>query len=377
MTNSDDCSWSVYVHTNRFNNKHYVGVTHKQPEKRWQNGYGYKTQPFFNAIQKYGWENFDHEIVAGNLTKDEALNFEQLLIEKLDSFIWSNGYNASIGGGVPAFEATPIVQFDLRGNFIAEYDGIYKAERKFGIPSSNIVACCNGTTARAHGYIWKYKRDVDDFDAFKNGLDATQYDVCEPIYQFDMEKNFIAEYPSACAASKHNNKWLSCSILENCRGKYKQACGYIWKFKKDVPDIQEFQREPYDLKKRHWGGNVVLQFDLDGRFIREFSSAKEAAKLYGCDTHTITYACSGRTKSGVGYLWRYKKDYNGEITAYVKHEPFHKRVSQYDLLDNFIAEYESVSDAARCMNVGLSCIRAACNGRQKTAYGYKWKYIDC
>ena len=93
-------SYYVYRHMNKINGKSYIGMTCQQPERRWQkNGQGYnaKTQTkFFNAIQKYGWENFEHEILFSNLTFEEAVLKEKELIDYYDSF--SNGYNSSLGG---------------------------------------------------------------------------------------------------------------------------------------------------------------------------------------------------------------------------------------------------------------------------------------
>lgn len=43
----------VYKHTSP-SNKVYIGMTTVQPEERWNNGWGYKKQPFFNAILKCG-----------------------------------------------------------------------------------------------------------------------------------------------------------------------------------------------------------------------------------------------------------------------------------------------------------------------------------
>ena len=68
--------WCVYTHTNKINGKKYVGQTCQIPEKRWKNGNGYKRNPYFyNAIQKYGWDNFEHQILASDLTLEEASQY--------------------------------------------------------------------------------------------------------------------------------------------------------------------------------------------------------------------------------------------------------------------------------------------------------------
>lgn len=91
--------YCVYVHTNKLNGKMYVGQTCQEPEKRWANGSTYRGSVYFyKAIQKYGWDNFNHEIIASNLTRDEANHFEELLIQKLDTMNPENGYNLKSGG---------------------------------------------------------------------------------------------------------------------------------------------------------------------------------------------------------------------------------------------------------------------------------------
>lgn len=92
-------NYCVYCHTNNINGKKYIGMTKYSPEKRWGKGKYYKSCiAFHNAIIKYGWDNFFHEIVATNLTKEEAQNFERLLIEKLDTRNPLYGYNIRVGG---------------------------------------------------------------------------------------------------------------------------------------------------------------------------------------------------------------------------------------------------------------------------------------
>lgn len=88
--------WTVYKHTAP-NGKVYIGITGQKVKKRWQNGHGYEGQIFYRAIKKYGWENINHEILFEGLTKKQAGEMEQHLIEKYDCII-PKGYNKSKGG---------------------------------------------------------------------------------------------------------------------------------------------------------------------------------------------------------------------------------------------------------------------------------------
>lgn len=102
----EDAKWTVYIHivpkelSGYDHDKYYVGITsQKNPKNRWHGGSGYKQNVhFYRAIQKYGWNNIQHEIIANNLTKDEACNMEITLIAKLKSNDYHYGYNISSGG---------------------------------------------------------------------------------------------------------------------------------------------------------------------------------------------------------------------------------------------------------------------------------------
>ena len=91
-------NYTVYKHTSP-KGLVYVGITTKKPEYRWSNGNGYKpNKHFYNAILKYGWDNFKHEIIATGLSKETACKLEQVLIAEYDSTNPAKGYNHSIGG---------------------------------------------------------------------------------------------------------------------------------------------------------------------------------------------------------------------------------------------------------------------------------------
>lgn len=366
----ENAIWTVYLHTNKINGKYYVGITSKSVNERWQNGYGYCGQVFYRVIKKYGWNNFDHEIIAEHLTREEASAMEQVLILKLNSM--ENGYNMSPGGinQPPIIETRSVYQFDIHGNLVNEYSSIAEASAKLGIPSPNIICSCTGKVNRAGKYIWKYKDEIPDIEEFKKSIDISIYDNLEPIYQFDMNQNFIKEYSSATEANRINPKWYSNSILDSCRGKYKYSCGYIWRFKKDVPDIEVFKQTPIDFTRKTYKGKPVCQYDLNGNLIKEYTSTREAADALNCDIHTITYACSGRTKTGKGYVWKYK-----DKDAVIQFKQ-RKCVLQFNLNGELLNEFSSVQEASKQSGYAISSITSACNGRVKSCGGYVWRYKD-
>lgn len=97
MEELNNNNFTVYMHISP-SGKRYIGMTSMLPEKRWRNGEGYKNQVFFRAIQKYGWNNFEHVIVKDNLNQEEASQLEIDLIKRYKTNKSDYGYNVSLGG---------------------------------------------------------------------------------------------------------------------------------------------------------------------------------------------------------------------------------------------------------------------------------------
>jgi hypothetical protein len=285
------------------------------PTKRWgKNGAGYKDNCYFwRAIQKYGWENFKHEILFEDLTKEEACKKEIELISIYNSTNPTNGYNLSTGGegggaGVCVSEETKqkiseilgrvVLQFSKNGELLSEYASIGIAANKFNISTKIINDCCNKNRKSAGGYIWRYK-DL--------------YDPNEII-------------------------------------------------------IYDAQINPTP--------KTVVQFDKSGNFISQYQHAYEAELMTGVRQNSICNCCIGKVKSAGGYIWKYLSDYNpnDKIIYYDKTAP--KTILQFDLDGNFIAEYESMSIASELTNISVACISRCCNNKRKTSGGYVWKYKE-
>lgn len=90
----------VYKHTSP-HGKVYIGITCQLPCQRWARGEGYRNNwHFYNAIKKYGWDNFAHEILFKDLTNAEAAKKEADLIALYRSNEDQYGYNRDAGNGV-------------------------------------------------------------------------------------------------------------------------------------------------------------------------------------------------------------------------------------------------------------------------------------
>ena len=282
-------NYCVYIHISP-SGKRYVGQTGKKPEYRWDNGKGYLSknkngkynQPAFaNAILKYGWDNFSHEIIASNLTKKEADNLERTLIKQLDTMNYKYGYNCAEGGscgaiseetkkklseahkgkvlseehrrkmsesirgeknhnyGKPRSEETKrkikaaqktrkVVQYTLRGELIKIWDCMSDASRELGI--CNIDICCAGRHKTAGGFIWRYYGDelTKEYIIFCNKR-KPRIKIKNRIAQYSLSDELIYVFENLMEAELKTNINDS-NILACCKGKRKSAGGYIWKY---------------------------------------------------------------------------------------------------------------------------------------------------
>lgn len=105
----------MYKHTTP-NGKVYIGITGKNPLRRWDGGRGYQSQPrFYRAVLKYGWDNIKHEVMFDGLTKAEACEIERKQIAAHNSNDPQHGYNLSSGGECAAQGVCHFIGFEKDG----------------------------------------------------------------------------------------------------------------------------------------------------------------------------------------------------------------------------------------------------------------------
>lgn len=210
-------TFGVYMHKNKINNKVYIGITCQKPiSTRWKNGNGYKKSPlFYNAIQKYGWNNFEHIILFENLTKEEAEQREQSLIKKYKSDKRKYGYNIQKGGGIT--NLSELTKYKLKICNIGKH---HSEETKKKMSLSHIgKQNCLG-----------YKHDEKVKEKHRQLWNGKRNPRAKTINQYDLDGNYIKTFATMKEALIELNIKSSCHISDCCRGKRNKCYGYIWKY---------------------------------------------------------------------------------------------------------------------------------------------------
>lgn len=159
------------------------------------------------------------------------------------------------------------------------------------------------------------------------------------------------------------------------------------------------RKKGYRIEKKF---KPVVQLSLSGEFLQEFASIRDASEyinIKNCHVN-ISNVCKGKRDTANGYRWMYSEDYykycvNKNITDVpervqkmlrnieLKKEKniirpsFCKKIVQMDLESNVIHQFDSVKEAADFLKKSRTSISQCLNGKRKSAFGYKWKYLDC
>lgn len=173
--------YSLYKITNLLNNKNYIGVTNRNPEKRFAEHKKPSSKSFISkAIQSDGIENFSFEVLLTNIEDNRISSLECEYIKKYNSLL-PNGYNADLGGveyhkhsdyikqiisekgmgNKNSKYVADVFMYDKQGNLLNRFQTAREAARYLGNESKNVGInyCLNGKQKTAYGYIWKYDKD--------------------------------------------------------------------------------------------------------------------------------------------------------------------------------------------------------------------------
>ena len=222
------------------------------------------------AIRKYGAEAFEIEEIekCDDSLLDER---EKYWIKFYDTV--HKGFNMAYGGaGTPRYDSSDFLREWNNGLSVTEI--------------SKKLGTCDRTVS-AH----LINGGVTKEEIRKRGYES----IKGKVYQYDLDGNYIAEYPTAAAAERAFKRNGIANILDNPE---KSACGFLWSRRK-ADHI-----EPYcGFTSR----KEVHQYSADGDYIKSYKSVGEAAREVGCSHANIVAVCNGKVHACYGYRWSYEK----------------------------------------------------------------------
>lgn len=270
----------VYMHTSP-NNKIYIGITSRNPKKRWRSdGSGYKSNDYFwRAIQKYGWENFKHEILFDNLTQKEAEQKEMELIARYKSNNKEFGYNIANGGncvGTFSEETKSKISKAITGIKRSKETKQKIKEAKTGTTLSEEHKKKIGESLKGHATSVETRKKISESHKGKHHTEETKRKLSE-----------INKGRKGTPMSEEHKKYLS--YLSSHRSK-------------------ELQEKINNAKKK-----PIIQLSKEKEYIQKFDSSTDAQAQLGINKSNIVTCLKGRQKTAGGYIWMYESDYNESL----------------------------------------------------------------
>ena len=251
-----------------------------------------------------------------------------------------------------------LYKYDLNGNFIKEFDSLRDAMFLDKLQKPHLIAHLKGKYKHIKKYIYSKKLYMKYPKELLPKLNK--------VYQYDLDGNYISEFDNP---HQIEEKYNVNNIYLHLDGKSKKCGNFIYSYEKKDKLIKWVNPNTILKTKK------VIQYDLQGKFIKLYNSIKEASKELNISTTIITGICVKRKGyyQSNGFIFRH---YNGHKRKLSKSDIILKSnkkvIIQYTLKGKKIKEFESISCAVK--ETGITTISDCLSGKSLHGGGFIWKY---
>lgn len=218
-------TYIVYLHRNKINNKTYVGITSTDIKQRWRNGAGYSECPYFyRAINKYGWDAFEHRVLFDGLTQFDA----QLIEVDLIYYFRKNNksYNILDGGNL-----------GWEGKQFSEEHRKKISNALLGNKNTQGYRCSEATKQKISEKNKGRKRSEIELENIRKAaskrdnssiIEWNKKNKTKSVDKFDLNGNWLDSYSSIKEAAMQNSVRPD-TLSHHLNGRGKTCGGFIWK----------------------------------------------------------------------------------------------------------------------------------------------------
>jgi hypothetical protein len=330
----------------------------------------FENRKLYNSIRKYGWKNFEKEIVEVVYCRTEVLELEKFYIAEIDTF--KNGLNSTPGGEDgwlrgDSPSAVPVRSYNIKTGEEQMFECILDAAEEFDLDANGISKVVRKIVKRTGDYMFQR---CDSNKPFDPDSVLTRAEVRQKAAAASREINKIAvigthftgfsvEFEALIDARRE----LGISdghIVDCCRGKRGYAGDYMWHYK-DYNIAAQYQKFVAGKTGKPSRGKVY-RLILDG--IKDIYDSANAAQKKLHIRH-VQRCIENGWKSG-GYFW-YALDENEykNRPKQIKHKG-----KVYRILEDGTKDiYDSSFKAERALNIKHVRRAVETNGK---AGGCQW-----
>lgn len=121
------------------------------------------------------------------------------------------------------------------------------------------------------------------------------------------------------------------------------------------------------IEKSNFPRKKVYQFDLNGNFIREWKSTREASRNLNISHANISRCCNGIFNHSRGFIFRYNRDCKIFPISYPNAAK--KPVSEIDKDGIIISQWDCLMDCSRETGIDNGNLSRVCSGINKSVKG--------
>lgn len=369
---------ALYIHVRRATGQCYIGITEQRVMDRWTKGNNYRQQRRFGSVlRKYGWDAFDHHVLAFGDSRAALERAEVRAIRLAGGHRSRYTYNLSPGGDLVAENDRPVIAIHLPTRRSRRFRSAADAARRLGFRNVDAAAAvARGERTSKEGWWFRFEDEQDRHPPESWGEELRVERIRQrfgrrviAICLTTRERRVFPTFSDAAATLDVNPSLVSASV----RKKVRSAGGWCFFNEGDDERLPLIYGSALTREKRD---RKVFATCLKTGRRRSFRNCTVADRELGVYAGAAAAVAAGTRVSAAGWFFSYNendeppKEYRGQLVAKLKRKP----VVATNVSTNEERSFGSAKEAAATLQMSRAAISKSISGAKATK-GYRFRFV--